>query len=411
MTLRISHRGRLIPASPIRRLVPLADDARRRGLHVHHLNIGQPDIETPLEIRSRLHHFDDQVIAYAPSCGTTGYLDALRDYYDQLGVHLSRTELIATTGGSEAILFALLACADTEDDVLVVEPFYTNYKAFALMAGVSLVPLTSDAASGFHLPPEEEWERAITPRTRMVLLCNPNNPTGTAYRRDELEMVLRFCQRHSLFLLSDEVYREFVYDGLEPDSALLLEGSGPTVVVVDSLSKRYSACGLRLGSLATRNREVYEACHRLAQSRLSAPGLAQVAAVGLRDLTPDYAIHVRQEYQRRRDVLFDELTAIPGVFLRKPEGAFYMVLQLPVDDAEAFAAWLLRDFSLDGSTVMIAPAADFYATPGKGRNEARIAYVLKEEDLRKSAAILRQALEVYPGRVLQDEASLSVAGC
>ena len=399
-----------MPASPIRRLMPLADDAKRRGIHVHHLNIGQPDLETPAAIRDRLSRYPERVIAYSPSGGTPEYLGFLVEYYRRLGLSLTADELIATTGGSEAILFAFLACADPGDEALVVEPFYTNYAAFAAMAGVTLVPLTSRVENGFHLPPREAWERATTPRTKIVLLCNPNNPTGTVYSPEELEAVAGFCRDRGIFLIADEVYREFVYDGRRTVSALALEGCEDSVVLVDSLSKRYSACGIRLGCLATRNRDIHRACLRMAQGRLSPPGLAQWVAVGALDLPPEYMPGVIAEYQRRRDVLDAGLRRIPGVFLPKPEGAFYFVARLPIADSDDFASWLLTDFQLDGSTVMIAPARGFYATPGLGADQVRIAYVLKEESLREAVEILRSALDVYSRRTGVAPASRAVPG-
>jgi len=395
MTPSVSDRGNAMPASPIRKLMPLAEAAKRRGVHVYHLNIGQPDLETPAPMRERLARLEEKVLAYSPSAGTPEYLAALREYYRRLKISLSLEELIATTGGSEAILFSMLACANEGEEALVVEPFYTNYAAFATMAGVRLLPLRSRVEEGFHLPPREAWERAVTPGTRLVILCNPNNPTGTVYSREELAMVASFCRDHELFLIADEVYREFVYDGRESLSALALEGFEESVVVVDSLSKRYSACGIRLGCLATRNREVYQACLRMAQGRLSPPGLAQFVALGMTDLSPEYTAGVVAEYQRRRDLLFNGLRKIPGVFLTKPEGAFYFVARLPIEDCDDFASWMLSDFQKDGRTVMVAPARGFYATPGLGGNEVRIAYVLKEEDLAIAVRILAAALEAY----------------
>jgi aspartate aminotransferase len=384
-----------MPASPIRKLAPLAEEAKQRGTHVYHLNIGQPDLETPAAMRQRVQGNQERVFAYSPSAGTPEFLDTLQAYYRRLGIELGLDELIATTGGSEAILFTLLACANDGDEALVVEPFYTNYNAFAAMGGLRLTALTSNGEDGFRLPPPAAWERKLSPRTRLVILCNPNNPTGTVYSREELLQVAELCRRHGLFLLADEVYREFVYDGRQATSALQLAGFEDLVVVVDSLSKRYSACGLRLGCLATRNRDVYSAALRMAQGRLSPPGLAQLAALGSRELGPEYAAGVVAEYQRRRDVLYEGLAQIPGVFLRKPEGAFYFIARLPVDDSEDFARWLLSDFSDGGATVMVAPAPGFYATPGLGQNEVRIAYVLKEEDLRIAVALLARALPAY----------------
>jgi aspartate aminotransferase len=378
--------------------MPLADAARRRGTHVYHLNIGQPDIETPREMRDRLALLRDPVLAYTPSAGTPEFLSALRLYYERLGIALGSDQILATTGGSEAILFAMNACADPGDEAIVVEPFYTNYLAFAAMAGVRLVPLTSRGEDGFHLPPLEAWDRARTRGTRFVLLCNPNNPTGTVYTSEELDLVASFCRKHGLFLIVDEVYREFVYDGRAHSSALALPGMDEFVVVVDSLSKRYSACGIRLGSIATRNPDVYGACLRMAQGRLSPPGIAQFIACGISAIPPEYTTRIVGEYQKRRDVLYEGLRRIPGVFLARPEGAFYFVARLPVTDTDDFARFLLEDFSSGGATVMVAPASGFYATAGLGADEVRIAYVLKSEDLQASVKILAGALEAYNRR-------------
>lgn len=394
MKPQISERARRVPASPIRKLMPLADEAKRRGIHVYHLNIGQPDIETPEVMRRRVSRME-KTLAYTPSGGTPEFLQTLVGYYRRLGIDLDQGQLLATTGGSEAILFSILACAGEGDDALVVEPFYTNYSAFATMAGVRLVPLTAKGEDGFHLPPRDAWEKARTPKTKLVLLCNPNNPTGTVYTKEELLMVAGFCRDHGLFLVSDEVYREFVYDGGRSTSALSLPGFEELVIVADSLSKRYSACGIRLGNLATRNTDVLQACLRMAQGRLSVPGLGQLVGAGASEVPPDYTAKVVAEYQRRRDTLHEGLTKIPGVFLRKPEGAFYFVARLPIDDAEEFARFLLADFSRDKATVMVAPAAGFYATQGLGQDEVRIAYVLKEADLRASVAILAEAIPAY----------------
>jgi aspartate aminotransferase len=391
----LSRRGRAMPASPIRKLAPLAEAAKARGVRVLHLNIGQPDIETPACMRDRLKQLEDRVLEYSPSTGTPEFLRSLQRYYSRrLGVELAEDQILATTGGSEAILFAFLACANEGDDILVAEPFYANYRAFTTMAGVNIRPVISRGRDGFHLPPRDVWERALTPRTRVVLLCNPNNPTGTVYSRDELEMVAGFCRDHGLFLISDEVYREFVYDGRRAISALELGDADDFVIVVDSLSKRYSACGIRLGALVTRNAAVYDATWRMAQGRLSPPGIAQFIAVGVDALGEEYTRDVVAEYQHRRDVLFEGLTSIPGLFLQKPEGAFYCIARLPVDDSERFAAWLLSDFQHAGATVMIAPAAGFYDSP-LGRDEVRIAYVLNEHDLRAAIEVLRVALERY----------------
>jgi aspartate aminotransferase len=391
----LSRRAHAMPASPIRKLAPLAEAAKARGTRVLHLNIGQPDIETPACILDRLKQMDARVLEYSPSTGTPEFLRSLKRYYERrLGLQLETNQILATTGGSEAILFAFLACANDGDDVIVVEPYYANYKAFATMAGLNLVPVTSRGRDGFHLPPRAVWDRALTPRSRVVILCNPNNPTGTVYTREELETVLEFCRDNGLFLISDEVYREFVYDDRRAISALELEGGDELVIVVDSLSKRYSACGIRLGALVTRNAEIYDACLRMAQGRLSPPGLAQFIAVGAETLGDEYMTGVIDEYRKRRDVLYEGLTSIPGVELHHPEGAFYCVPKLPVENAEDFCIWLLSEFSHEGATVMLAPASGFYAS-SLGKSEVRIAYVLNQDDLRRAVEVLRVALEQY----------------
>ena len=393
----LSRRAHEMPASPIRKLAPLADAAKARGTRVLHLNIGQPDIETPACMRDRLKQIESKVLEYSPSTGTPEFLRSLKRYYERrLGLTLESNQILATTGGSEAILFAFLACANEGDDVMVVEPYYANYKAFATMAGLNLVPVTSRGRDGFHLPPRHIFEGALTPRTRLVIICNPSNPTGTVYRREELDMIASFCRDNGLFLVSDEVYREFVYDGRRAISALELPEADDFVIVVDSLSKRYSACGIRLGALVTRNAEVYDACLRMAQGRLSPPGLAQFIAVGAESLGDEYTTDMVDEYRRRRDVLYQGLMSIPGVELSEPEGAFYCMPRLPVQNAEDFAIWLLSDFQHEGATVMLAPASGFYASP-LGKSEVRIAYVLKQEDLRQAVEVLRVALEKYGG--------------
>jgi aspartate aminotransferase len=395
VTPKVSARGEAMPPSPIRKLMPLADAAKKRGVTVLHLNIGQPDLETPEPMRRRLAQLKDKVYAYSPSNGTPEYLDFLHAYYGKLGIALAPDEVLATTGGSEALLFAFMACADAGGEILTVEPFYTNYRSFAAMAGLTLHPIVTRGEDGFHLPGREEWEKALTPKTRVVLVCNPNNPTGTVCSRRELLVVAEFCRDNGLFFVCDEVYREFLYDGRESVSALSLPGFEEQVVVVDSLSKRFSACGIRLGALVTRNAAVAGAANRMAQGRLSPPGLAQFIAPGALELGPDYYRGVVTEYQKRRDTLFEGLSKISGVFLRKPEGAFYFVARLPIRDSDDFAAWLLSDFQLEGKTVMVAPASGFYVTPGLGKDEVRIAYVLKDEDLHDAVKVLAAALPAY----------------
>jgi len=364
---------------------------------VFHLNIGQPDLETPKVMRDRLKSVDP-VIAYSPSQGTPQYVAAMCRYYETVGLKVRPQDLVATTGGSEAVLFAFLCLAEVGDEVIVFEPFYTNYSSFATMASVKLVPVQCRGEEGFHLPPREAMEKALSKRTRFVLLCNPNNPTGTVYSREEVQRIADFCRDHDLFLVSDEVYREFVYGGVSATSALDIPGMDDRVVVVDSLSKRFSACGIRLGCFVSRNAEVIAAVIRAAQGRLSPPGLAQILALGMSEITADYYEGVRTEYQKRRDVIYEELLKLPDVFLRKPEGAFYVVARLPVKDADAFARFLLEEFSFEGATVMVAPAAGFYATPGLGSNEVRIAYVLKSDDLRQAIRVLGEGLKAYQKR-------------
>jgi aspartate aminotransferase len=394
----VSRRAHAMPASPIRKLAPLADAAKARGTRVLHLNIGQPDIETPACMRDRLKQIESKVLEYSPSTGTPEFLRSLRRYYERrLGLNLAENQILATTGGSEAILFAFMACANEGDDVMVIEPYYANYRAFATMAGLNIVAATSRGRDGFHLPPREVLERVLTPNTRAVIICNPGNPTGTVYTPEEMAAMASFCRDHGLFLISDEVYREFVYDDRRAMSALELPDADEFVIVVDSLSKRYSACGIRLGSLVTRNAEVYDACLRMAQGRLSPPGLAQFIAVGAETLGDEYTQGIVEEYRKRRDVLYEGLLSIPGVELRQPEGAFYCMPRLPVRDADDFAIWLLSEFQHEGATVMVAPASGFYASP-LGKSEVRIAYVLNRDDLARSVEVLRHALERYPGK-------------
>jgi aspartate aminotransferase len=394
---KVSVRGLGLPPSPIRKLAPYADAAKARGIKVFHLNIGQPDLETPKVMRDRLKSVDP-VIAYSPSAGTAPYLDAMCRYYQTAGLKIEPKNLVATTGGSEAVLFAFLCLAEAGDEVIVAEPFYTNYSSFAAMTGVKLVPVRCRGEEGFHLPPREAFEKAFSNRTRFVLLCNPNNPTGTVYSRAEIQTIADFCRDHDLFFVSDEVYREFVYDGLTATSALDLAGMEDRVVVVDSLSKRFSACGIRLGCFVTRNRDVIAAVTHAAQGRLSPPGLAQVLALGMSEITPDYYTGVRDEYQKRRDVIYEELLKLPGVFLRKPEGAFYVVARLPVKNGDDFARFLLEEFSFEGATVMVAPAAGFYGTPGLGSDEVRMAYVLNCDDLRQAIRVMGEGLKAYQKR-------------
>jgi aspartate aminotransferase len=391
----LSLRAREMPASPIRRLAPFAAEARRAGKKVYALNIGQPDIPTPDEILARLRTFDEANIAYGPSQGLPGFIEAVRRYHGRIGIELESEDIFITTGGSEALLFVFGAIADHGDEVVVVEPFYTNYSGFAGLVGVRTVPVTTRAEDGYHLPPREAFEERITDRTRAIVLCSPNNPTGTVYDSEELERVAALCRDRGLYLIADEVYREFTYDGLQHRSTLTLEGMEQRVIVTDSLSKRVSMCGARIGWIVSRNRELMQSVLKFGQARLCPPTLGQYLGEALLEVPESYMSGVVAEYQRRRDVVYEALSATPGVTVRRPEGAFYLCARLPVDDCQKFAEFLLRDHDLDGETVMIAPADGFYATPGLGRDEARIAYVLNEGDLKRAMKSLVAGLEAY----------------
>lgn len=396
---RLSQRAQAMPASPIRRLAPFAVAARKAGKIVHPLNIGQPDIPTPQVILERLRGWPETNVAYGPSQGLPEFLAALRAYYAGIGVDLATEEIFVTTAGSEAILFTLGALCDPGDQVLVFEPFYTNYNGFATMLGVTPVPVTTRAEDGYHLPARAAIEAKIGPRTRAILICSPNNPTGTVYTDAEIDMLASICRERGLTLVADEVYREFVYDGGRHRSALTLPGMERQVVVVDSVSKRYSLCGARIGNIVSRDPEFMAAIMRFGQARLCPPSVEQFACTALTEVPASYIAGVNAEYQKRRDMVYAALSAMPGVLVRKPEGAFYICARLPVDDANAFAEWLLEDFELGGETVMVAPADGFYATPGLGRDEVRIAYVLEVPVLERAMKCLAAALVAYPGRV------------
>ena len=395
----LSQRAQAMPASPIRRLAPFAVAARRAGKTVHPLNIGQPDIATPPQILERLRSYREPYVAYGPSQGLPEFLAALRSYYAGIGVPLATEEIFVTTAGSEAILFTLGALCDPGDEVVVFEPFYTNYNGFATMLGVRPVPVTTRAEDGYHLPGREAIEAKIGPRTRALLICSPNNPTGTVYTDAEIDRLAAICRERNLVLIADEVYREFVYDGRKHRSALTLAGMERQVVVVDSVSKRYSLCGARLGNIVSRNPEFMAAIMRFGQARLCPPSIEQYACTGLTEVPAAYLAGVNAEYQKRRDTVYAALAAMPGVLVRKPEGAFYICARLPVDDTNTFAEWLLSDFALEGETVMVAPADGFYATPGLGRDEVRIAYVLEVPVLERAMKCLATALTTYPGRI------------
>ncbi|MCS6936272.1 MAG: pyridoxal phosphate-dependent aminotransferase [Candidatus Bipolaricaulota bacterium] len=395
--LPISQRARTVQASPIRKLKPLADQAKRAGKRVYHLNIGQPDIPTPKEYFDGIRQAAQGVLAYSPSQGLDEALDALAEYYRTFGIALTRDELIVTTGGSEAITFALLAVTDVGDEILVPEPFYTNYNSYAQITGVQIVPIETRAEEGFRLPERKLIESKITPKTRAILFCNPGNPTGVVYTKAELEMLAEIARKHNLYLISDEVYREFTYDGAQAISALQLSGVEDRAILVDSISKRFSACGARLGVIASKNASVMESALKFAQARLSPPTLEQHGLIHLLK-SSQYQNYVREmisEFARRRDLVYSELQRMPGVICAKPQGAFYVIAKLPVEDAEHFVRWLLTDFALQNETVMLAPAAEFYATPGKGRDEVRIAYVLNTDALRRAMRILREGLQAY----------------
>ena len=392
---KISERGIEMPSSPIRKLAPLANEAKARGIKVYHLNIGQPDLPTPQKALDALKRVDREVLEYSPSQGFLSLREKLQAYYRRFRIELSVNDIIVTTGGSEAVLFAFLACLNPGDEIIVPEPAYANYMAFAVSAGAVIKTVTSTIETGFALPPVEEFEKLITERTKAILICNPNNPTGYLYSRAEMNQIRDIVKKHDLYLFSDEVYREFIYTGSPYISALNLDGIENNVVLVDSVSKRYSECGIRIGALVTRNADVRRAVMKFCQARLSPPLLGQIIAEESIEGTEDYAADVYEEYVERRKCLVDGLNRIDGVYSPIPMGAFYTVAKLPVDDADKFCEWCLSDFSYEGETVMMAPASGFYSTPGMGRDQVRIAYVLKKEDLLRALFILEKALEAY----------------
>ena len=394
----ISTRGIEMPASPIRKLVPFAEAAKKRGVKVYHLNIGQPDIKTPECALDAIRNFEQKVIEYSHSAGNESYRKALANYYKGIGVNIEKEEIMITTGGSEAIMFAFLSCLNEGDEVIIPEPFYTNYNGFAVSAGVKVVPIPSSIEDGFALPPIAEFEKKIGPRTKAIMICNPNNPTGYLYSLEELEQLREIVLKHDLYFFADEVYREFCYDGNKHHSVLKLEGLDNHVVMMDSVSKRYSECGVRIGALLSRNKQVMATALKFGQARLSPPSLGQVAGEASLNTPKDYFDEVYNEYIERRNTVITALNKIEGVIAPMPKGAFYAVIQLPIDDSDKFCQWLLEDFNYEGQTVMLAPATGFYATPGLGKNEARIAYVLKREDLISAVKCLEEALKVYPGR-------------
>ena len=393
--MKLSQRALEIQASPIRKLMPYANQAKKNGIKVYQLNIGQPDIETPKAMMDAYHQFDEKVLAYGPSQGLDVYRQSLVKYYARHNIALTEDEIIVTTAGSEAIVFALSVVCNEDDEVIVPEPFYTNYNGFATMASIKLKPITTFAENGFALPDSSKFEALIGPKTKAIMLCNPGNPTGTVYSEEEILRVAKIAKKHKLFIISDEVYREFVYDGMKHFSIMHVPDFAENAILVDSVSKRYSACGARIGCIVSHNKELMAAVLKFAQARLCPATVDQLAANACVYLEDSYIEGIQKEYKKRRDIVFAELQKIPGCICVLPQGAFYLIPKLPIEDAEDFIIWMLRDFQIDKKTVMAAPAEGFYATPGLGRNELRIAYVLNEEDLRDAMHIFRTGLAEY----------------
>lgn len=396
---RLSDKAQVMPASPIRKLVPYAEAAKAQGKTVIHLNIGQPDIETPKVAREAIKNADIQVLAYSHSAGFESYRRGLAHYYVKNGINVTFEEILITTGGSEALIFGFMSCLNPGDEIIIPEPFYANYNGFAVSAGINIVPVTASIDDGFALPPVEEFEKKITSKTKAILICNPGNPTGYLYSKAELEKLSGIVKKHDLFLFADEVYREFCYDGAHPFSVMNLEGLEQNAILIDSVSKRYSMCGARIGALISKNKEVIQSALKFAQARLSPPTYAQIASEAALATPQDYFDQVVEEYVQRRDIMVDGLNSIPGVRCPKPRGAFYCVAEFPVDDTEKFCQWLLESFDYEGKTVMMAPLSGFYSTPGLGKKEARIAYVLEQNLLKEAVKCLDEALKVYPGRL------------
>ena len=391
----ISRRGRTMPESPIRKLVPFAEAAIKRGIKIIHLNIGQPDIKTPKVALDAVKNNALEVLAYSRTEGSESYREKIAGYYAKNDIHVHTDNIIVTTGGSEALSFALGSIADNDDEIIIPEPFYANYNGFANASGIKVVPVVSSIENNFALPPIDEFEKLITPRTKAILICNPGNPTGYLYTREEIKKLASIVKKHNLFLVADEVYREFIYDGREHYSILQEKGLEEHAIIVDSVSKRYSMCGARIGYLVSKNKEVMQTALKFAQARLSPPTYAQIASEAALETPQSYFDDVKKEYEERRNILISELNKLEGVVVAQPQGAFYCIAQLPIDNADTFAQWLLEDFNLNGETVMVAPAAGFYATEGLGTNQIRIAYVLEKEDLKRAVHILKEALKVY----------------
>jgi aspartate aminotransferase len=394
----ISNKALQMPASPIRKLVPFAEAAKKKGVKIFHLNIGQPDIETPPSFLDAIKHNDLKIVEYSHSAGNESYRRKLCNYYQTFNINIDYNDIIITNGGSEGIGIAMQTCFNPGDEIIIPEPFYANYNGFSRSADVIVKPVRSFIDSGFALPPIAEFEKVISPKTKGIMICNPGNPTGYLYTRAELEALRDLVKKHNLFLLSDEVYREFCYDGKSYVSVMHLEGIDDNVILLDSISKRYSACGARIGAMISKNKEVMTAALKFAQARLSPPTYGQIGAEAALETPPSYFEGVKKEYVERRDFVIDALNKIEGVFCPKPSGAFYCIAKLPVDNADKFCQWLLEDFNYQNKTVMLAPAAGFYSTPGAGTNEVRIAYVLKKEDLAQAMSCLKEALAVYPGK-------------
>jgi len=395
----LSTRGLKMPSSPIRRLVPYADQAVANGKHVYYLNIGQPDIKTPVTFINAIKNMDMSVVAYGPSAGLMPLRKKFSEYYHRFNIDVKPEEILVTTGGSEAIIFTLMAIADPGDEIIIPEPFYTNYNGFALEAGVTIVPIPSTIEQDFQLPPIESIRKKITPKTRAIMICNPNNPTGYVYSKEEMEALKNIVMENDIFLLTDEVYREFSYGNSEHVSSMHLNGIEDRVVMMDSVSKRYSACGARIGMIVSRNKTIIDSALKFGMARLCPPSIEQIGCAAAVDTPESYFKDVIAEYIERRNIMVKLLSEIPGVICPMPKGAFYLIAQLPVDNADKFAQWLLTDFDIDNETMMMAPANGFYGTPGLGENQVRIAYVLNVEDIKKAIHILAEALKVYPGRI------------
>lgn len=406
---KISKKGAAMPESPIRKLVPYSEEAKRKGRIVYHLNIGQPDIETPHVALDAVKNFNLEVIEYSHSAGFESYRKGLAGYYKNAGINVDPSQIIVTTGGSEALLFGFMSCLDAGDEVIIPEPFYANYNGFSCSTGTIVKAVTSTIESGFALPPVSEFEKLISPKTKAILICNPGNPTGYLYSKEELESLCDMVKKHDLFLFADEVYREFCYDGKKHFSVMNLQGIEQNTILVDSISKRYSMCGARIGTFVTRNKEVFSTAMKFAQARLSPPTFGQVAGEAALKTPPSYFEKVNKEYVERRNIIVDGLNRIEGVTCPKPGGAFYVIAELPVDDAEKFSTWMLQDFEFNNQTVMLAPANGFYSDPSLGKKQVRIAYVLKKESLLNALKCLEAALKVYPGRISKVHKAKAVA--